>query len=89
MSDFVQYPEVGAIYVHYKGGKYRVIALAKHSETDETMVVYQSILFGSYHVRPLSMWFDEIRKVGLVSIKRFIEESKFYANKRFYTDEIK
>lgn len=54
------YPEIGGQYQHYKGGKYEVLTLAKHSETDEIMVVYKSIHFGSVHVRPLSMWFDLI-----------------------------
>jgi hypothetical protein len=69
---FTKYPEVGALYRHYKGGKYKVITLAKHSETDETMVVYQSIHFGSMHVRPLNMWFEEVEIQGLL-ISRFQE----------------
>ncbi|MDT7922998.1 MAG: DUF1653 domain-containing protein [Thermus sp.] len=28
------------IYRHYKGGLYRVLFLARHSETEEAMVVY-------------------------------------------------
>jgi hypothetical protein len=56
-----QYPIVEGIYNHYKGGRYQVISLAKHSETGEDMVVYKSIHFGSVYVRPLSMWFDTIK----------------------------
>jgi hypothetical protein len=59
-SEFVRYPDLHRLYQHYKGGIYEVLHLAKHSETDETMVVYQSKLYGSYHVRPLSMWNDII-----------------------------
>lgn len=58
----VQYPEVGKIYKHYKGGKYKVLTLAKHSETNEDLVIYRSLHFGSIHARPLNMWFDEISK---------------------------
>ena len=49
--------EVGSRYRHYKGNLYQVIALAKHSETLEDMVVYQA-LYGEYGVwcRPASMW---------------------------------
>ncbi|MCC6643671.1 DUF1653 domain-containing protein, partial [Candidatus Peregrinibacteria bacterium] len=31
------------IYRHYKGKNYRVIGVAKHSETMELMVVYQGL----------------------------------------------
>lgn len=55
-----KYPEINQIYQHYKGGKYYVISLAKHTETDEVLVIYKSIHFGSVHARPLSEWFDEV-----------------------------
>lgn len=61
---YVHYPIVGGVYKHYKGGKYKVITLATHSETNEPMVVYKSMLFGSYHVRPLSMWFDNVEPIN-------------------------
>ena len=61
-KEFVKYPEIGRIYNHYKGGKYEVITLAKHSETDETLVIYKSLHFGSIHARPLKMWFEVIQK---------------------------
>ena len=32
---------VGKIYKHYKGNVYKIIALGKHSETEEDMIVYQ------------------------------------------------
>ena len=52
----MKYPEINGIYQHYKGGKYQVISMAKHSETDETLVIYKSIHWGSYHARPLEVW---------------------------------
>jgi len=55
-----RYPEINKNYRHYKGGLYKVLYLARHSETDEEVVIYQSIHFNSIHVRPLSMWFDVI-----------------------------
>ena len=36
--------KAGNIYRHYKGNVYKIIALAKHSETEEDMVVYQNII---------------------------------------------
>jgi hypothetical protein len=70
MAEFIRYPEIGATYLHYKGGKYRVITLAKHSETAETLVIYESIHFGSVYARPLEQWFEgveEIERFQLVS----------------------
>lgn len=31
------------IYKHYKGGFYQVLGVARHSETDEAMVVYVAL----------------------------------------------
>ena len=51
----------GKIYRHFKGNLYKVLVLARHSETDEEMVVYEA-LYGSfdYFVRPLSMFAGEV-----------------------------
>ena len=44
-------------YRHFKGNEYRLLYVAKHSETLEPMVVYQA-LYGEQGiwVRPVSMW---------------------------------
>lgn len=65
------YPEIGKQYKHYKGGKYKVLTLAKHSETDEILVIYKSLHFGSVHARPLSMWFDIVISDNNENIPRF------------------
>lgn len=49
---------VGKTYKHFKGNLYKIIALAKHSETEEEMIVYQSITKGDIWVRPKRMWND-------------------------------
>ncbi|MDF2615020.1 MAG: hypothetical protein K0S71_2806 [Clostridia bacterium] len=58
-------------YRHFKGMEYEVIALAKHSETLEDMVVYKA-LYGDYGiwVRPAAMWQEEITRDGN-TFKRF------------------
>ncbi len=64
---------INKIYRHYKGNKYKVIALAKHSETLEDMVVYQA-LYGNKDiwVRPLLMWNEEVSVNGN-TVLRFTE----------------
>lgn len=69
MNTFVEYPEIGCKYRHYKGGLYEVITLATHSETNEALVIYKSLLFGSIHARPLSMWFETVQAtIGDISV---------------------
>jgi hypothetical protein len=59
------------IYEHYKGNRYEVIGLAKHSETMEELVVYRA-LYGEHGlwVRPRAMFEEEIERDG-VKVKRF------------------
>ena len=53
------------VYRHHKGGLYRVLFLARHSETEEVMVVYQA-LYGErrYWVRPLSLFLERVLVEG-------------------------
>ena len=53
-------------YRHFKGNEYEVIAVARHSETEEPMVVYRA-LYGSrgIWVRPAAMWNEEIVRGGV------------------------
>lgn len=53
------------IYRHFKGNKYEVIGIAKHSETLEEMVVYRA-LYGEFGlwVRPASMWEETVERDG-------------------------
>ncbi len=58
-------------YRHYKGNEYRVLYMAKHSETLEPTVVYQALYGeGEIWVRPAKMWDEEVEKDGTV-YKRF------------------
>ena len=52
-------------YRHFKGNEYEVIAVARHSETEQPMVVYRA-LYGDYGVwvRPAKMWNEQIVRDG-------------------------
>ena len=52
-------------YRHFKGNVYRVLHIAKHSETLEDMVVYQA-MYGEkgIWVRPRAMFEEEIERDG-------------------------
>ena len=56
------------VYRHYKGKEYQVIAVARHSETEEELVVYR-LMYGdfSYWVRPLSMFTENIELEGVIT----------------------
>ena len=47
---------IGKTYKHFKGNMYKVVGLAKHSETLEDMIVYESLGNNTLWVRPKSMW---------------------------------
>ncbi len=49
------------IYRHYKGSLYQVLHTARHSETEESLVVYRC-LYGKYGVwvRPLAMFAETV-----------------------------
>jgi hypothetical protein len=46
------------LYRHYKGGRYQVLHLARHSETEEQLVVYRSLAQGGVWVRPAAMFVE-------------------------------
>ncbi|HNP61367.1 MAG TPA: DUF1653 domain-containing protein [Nitrospirales bacterium] len=52
-------------YRHYKGKEYQVIGVAKHSETEEELVVYRA-LYGDcgLWVRPAKMFCEKIEMEG-------------------------
>lgn len=57
-------------YKHFKRNFYEVICVAKHSETEEPMVVYKSEKNGSFWVRPLTMFTEKVKHNGQI-IDRF------------------
>ncbi|MDF1665584.1 MAG: DUF1653 domain-containing protein [Planctomycetota bacterium] len=53
------------LYQHYKGQQYHVIDIARHSETEEELVLYRA-LYGErgLWVRPKDMFFETVTKDG-------------------------
>ena len=50
-------------YRHFKGGEYELLLLAKHSETEELMVVYRALYGdGGVWVRPAAMWTGQVQR---------------------------
>ena len=52
-------------YRHFKGKEYEVLGVARHSETEEELVVYRA-LYGDIGlwVRPVSMWNETVERDG-------------------------
>jgi len=58
-------------YRHFKGKDYEVICIARHSETEEPMVVYRALYGdGSVWCRPAGMWNERVTRNG-VAYRRF------------------
>ncbi len=52
-------------YRHYKGKDYTVIGVARHSETEEELVVYRKEYDDrSLWVRPLAMFVEQVQVAG-------------------------
>lgn len=80
------FPKINSHWRHYKSTgwidhTYEVIGIAKHSETEEDMVVYRPLyevqgdswVYGyDFAVRPLSMWYDMVEWNG-EKIQRFTQ----------------
>lgn len=71
MANAENHVEEGKVYRHFKGNYYLVLHLAKHSETEEDLVVYQA-LYGDrgIWVRPLSMFAEKVEVDGKL-VSRF------------------
>lgn len=62
---------IGGFYQHYKGNQYKVIGVARHSETLERLVVYKAC-YGNEElwVRPYDMFCESITINGM-AVERF------------------
>lgn len=64
-------PKPLEMYRHFKGNIYQIRCLAKHSETGETMVVYQA-MYDTFqiYVRPLDMFMEEVDRAKYPNVKQ-------------------
>ncbi len=63
-------------YRHFKGGEYEVLHIARHSESEESLVIYRALYGeGEIWARPLSMFCESVLYDGK-TVPRFslIEE---------------
>ncbi len=64
-------------YRHYKGNEYDVIDVARHSETEEELVVYRKRYDDcSLWVRPLEMFLEQVMVEGRL-VPRFERRGDF------------
>lgn len=55
------------IYEHFKGQRYEVFGIARHSETEEVFVSYRKLYDDySYWVRPVEMFLGNVERDGYV-----------------------
>jgi len=74
-------------YRHFKGKEYEVIGIARHSETEEEMVVYRALYEDhGLWVRPASMWNETVMVDGQ-PVKRFTFIDKDTEKRKLYEDQ--
>lgn len=69
----------GQIYKHKKGGTYRILYLAKHTETGEQMVIYQSLEYKRIWARPLDNFLEPGRFALIKDIDNCTEHMNIYS----------
>lgn len=63
--------KINSIYQHFKGNKYKVIAVAMHTETNEKLVIYKSLDDSTkVYARPSEMFLSEVDHVKYPDVKQ-------------------
>ena len=77
---------VGREFVHFKGNRYRLVAIAKHSETLEPIVVYRALYGeGGVWVRPFAMFFEDVDRDGYSGPRFRLAEDDSSSTRSFMT----
>ena len=63
----LQYPVRPGRYRHFKGNEYQVLGVARHSETEEEMVVYRACTARAAVGAPVAMWLETVTRDALPS----------------------
>jgi len=62
--------KIGGIYKHFKGDKYLVLGIVRHSETKEEMVLYRQLYGeGELWVRPKAMFLEKVDRKKYPNVK--------------------
>ena len=70
-------------YRHFKGRDYEVIGIARHSETEEALVVYRALYGeGGLWVRPAEMWNETVERNGR-TYRRFCRADRIERVERY------
>lgn len=48
-------------YRHFRGGRYKVMGIAEHSETREELVIYRSLKNNKVWARPKKMFLEQVK----------------------------
>ena len=64
---FKQMPEVDAFYRHYKGGKYKVLTLAEHSEKDEFKRIFEELALNPLS-KDVQTLVEQLKKIALADL---------------------
>lgn len=71
---------IGGLYEHYKGMRYRVHGVVRHSETLEELVLYETLYenkLGKMWVRPKAMFLETVVIEGIKKPRfRWVEGQK-------------
>lgn len=79
----------GGVYRHFKGNRYKVLDVVRHSETGLPMVLYKPLYGeGGLWVRPLEMFTEEVEVDG-AKVKRFelVEPEPEIETQAVWTDD--